>query len=324
MRRRRRRFSGFACALIALPMLASAASAQPYPNRPIRLVVAEAPGNANDSIARMLAPSMSSYLGTNVVVENRPGGGTLIGTRTVLDAQPDGYTILAAGSSPLIISALLNKNIKYDLSRDITPIAGVAWTSWVLVVSPKVPVNSLQELVTYAKANPRKLNIGFAQGSGPHLIAESFKTTAGIDIVGVPYQGGSQVVTDLLGGHLHLFFGAPATTLPSITSGGLKALAVTGASRDALLPDVPTMKESGFPGLTLASTLGLLGPAHMPPDVVLKLYQGVEASMPRLTDSLRKVGYTPNFETPQDYAKLLEHYQKIWIPIARDIGFTIR
>jgi tripartite-type tricarboxylate transporter receptor subunit TctC len=321
---RRRRFLELACASIALPTLASAVHAQPYPNRPIRLVVAEAPGNANDSIARMLAASMSSYLGTKVVVENRPGGGTLVGTRAVLEAQPDGYTILAAGSSPVIISALLNKNIKYDLTRDITPIAGVAWTSWVLVVSPTVPVNSLQELVTYAKANPRKLNIGFAQGSGPHLIAESFKTTAGIDIVGVPYQGGSQVVTDLLGGHLHLFFGAPATTLPSIASGGLRALAVTGASRDALLPDVPTMKEQGFPSLTLASTLGLLGPAHMPPDIVQKLYQGVEESVPRLTDSLRKVGYTPHVEAPRDYAKLLEHYQKIWIPIAHDAGFMIK
>jgi tripartite-type tricarboxylate transporter receptor subunit TctC len=326
VRMSRVRFRRFGHGSVLLVVLATAAHAQSYPDRPIRIVLAEAPGNANNTIARMLAAAMSSSIGTSVIVENRAGGGTLVGTRAVLDARPDGYTLLAAGSSPLIISALLNKNITYDLTKDITPIAGVGWTAWVLVASPRIPVKSVGELVAYAKANPGKLNIGYAQGSGPHLIAEAFKSMAGIDIIGVPYQGGPQVVTDLLGGSLQLFFGAPSTTLPSIESGALRALAVTGASRDDLLPDVPTMEEAGFPALTLTSTVGLIGPARMSPQVVQKIYQGVETSVrsPRLRDGLGKAGYKANLQAPPEYAELLKHYQQIWLPLAQAAGFSIR
>jgi tripartite-type tricarboxylate transporter receptor subunit TctC len=322
----RRRVFRFTVASLALSVLATVAVAQTYPDRSIRLVVPENPGNANDIGARILASSMSTYLDKSVIVENRPGGATLVGTRAVLEARPDGYTILATGSTPLIISALLNKNITYDLTKDVTPIVSIAHTSWVLVVGKNLPVKSVRELVAYAKANPNKLNIGFTQGSGPQLVAESFKAATGIDVIGVPYQGGARVVTDLLGGVVNLSFNAPATTLPAIQSGGLRALAVTGASRDPLLPEVPTMTEEGFPSLTLTSTLGLLGPANMPSDIVRKIYDAVaeSARSPDVQASLRKVGYTPGVESSREFAKLLAQYQRTWLPLARSAGFAIR
>ena len=318
MRLSRRTLLRFAGASLALS--SSAARAQSYPNHPIKFVLAEAAGSSNDVVARIIAQPISSILGQSVIVENRPGGGTLVGVRAVVEAPPDGYTLLVSSSSALITTALLNKNDTYDPNRDLTPIAGVASTSWVLVMNPAVPAKSLQELVSYAKANPGKLNIGFAQGTGPQLVAESFKTIAGIDIVGIPYTGGAHVVTDILGGSLQLYFGSAATTLSFIKSGALRALVVTGDERDPLLPDLPTMKEAGFPSLTLASALGIFGPARLPAQIADDIYRGITESMrsPTLAVQIRSVGYTPAVMPARDYANLLRHYHDIWAPIARD------
>ena len=305
----------------SIALSSSVAHAQSYPNRQIKFILAEAAGSSNDVVARIIAQPISSILGQSVIVENRPGGGTLIGVRAVVEAPPDGYTLLVSSSSALITTALLNKNDTYDLNRDLTPIAGVASTSWVLVINPDVPAKSLQELVSFAKANPGKLNIGFAQGTGPQMVAESFKTIAGLDIVGIPYTGGARVVTDLLGGSLQLYFGSAATTLSFVKSGALQALVVTGEERDPLLPDLPTMTEAGFPSLTLASALGIFGPAHMPAQIADDIYRGVTECVrsPALAAQIRSVGYTPAVMPAQGYADLLRHYQDIWTPIARDI-----
>lgn len=321
MRLSRRHILQLAAGAATLPALAGDAWAQTYPSRTVKLVLSEAAGSSNDVIARILAPGLSSYLGQPVIVENRPGGGTVIGMRTVMTSPPDGYTLLVSSSSVLITSSLLNKSFTFDLGKDITPIAGVASTSWVLVMNPAVPAKSLPELVAYAKANPGKLNIGYGQGTGPQLVAESFKSSAGLNIVGIPYSGGSQVVKDLLGGTVQLYFGSPATTLSQIESGALKALVVTGTSRDALLPKVPTMKEAGFPDLTLASMLGVFGPPQLPAAIVEKIYRGVEESMraPKLQDSMRRVGYEPNVTPQKDFVALLKHYKQIWTPLVRGV-----
>ena len=321
MRLPRRRFVELAGAFATLPVLHKAARAQQYPTRPIKFILSETAGSSNDVIARILAPVMSSYLGQSVIVDNRPGGAALVGLRVVLDSPPDGYTVLVSSSSVLITSALLNKNFSYDLTKDISYIAGIASTSWVLVINPAVPVKTLQDLIAYAKANPGKLNVGFAQGTGPQMVAESFKRIAGIDIVGIPYAGGSQVVTDLLGGRLHMYFGSAATTLSMIESGALKALVVTGASRDPLLPDLPTMSEAGFPDLTLSSVLGIFGPAHLPSVVIDTLYRSVEQSTgsPKIRDDMRKVGYALNVQSPQEFGRLVDHYRQIWLPLAKDV-----
>ena len=241
---KQRRFLACAGAIALALLTGTDAPAQLYLGRPIKLVLAEAAGSSNDLVARLLAPPIAALLGQPVVVENRPGGGTLIGTRSVIDAAADGHTLLVSSTSALTVASLLNVS---DLLKELSPVAGIARTSWVLVVNPAIPAKSLAELVAYARANPGKLNIGFAQGTGPQFVAEAFKAVAGIDVVGIPYAGGSQVVRDLLGGSVQLYFGSAATTLPLIEAGSLRALVSTGESRDPLLPDVPTMKELGVP-----------------------------------------------------------------------------
>lgn len=321
MKLSRRRLLQLVSTSVPSDLLPGSARARAYPSRQIKLILAEAAGSSNDIVARIIAPRLSTALGQNVIVENRPGGGTLVGLHAVVAAPPDGYTLLVSSSSALITSALLNRNDPYDLTRDVTPITGVATTSWVLVMNPNVPVQSVRELVVYAKANPGKLNIGYAQGTGPQLVAGSFKATTGVDLVGVPYTGGSHVVTDLLGGSVQLYFGSAATTLSFIRSGALRALVVTGETRDPLIPAVPTMKEAGLPSLTLASVLGILGPSHVPLDVAEKIYLAVTKviSSASLVAGLAKVGYTPDLKSPQQFASLLKVYREKWAPIALNI-----
>ena len=227
-----------------------------------------------------------------------PEAARLIGTRSVIDAAADGHTLLVSSTSALTVASLLNVS---DLLKDLSPVAGIARTSWVLVVNPAIPAKSLAELVAYARANPGKLNIGFAQGTGPQFVAEAFKAVAGIDVVGIPYAGGSQVVRDLLGGSVQLYFGSAATTLPLIEAGSLRALVSTGKSRDPLLPDVPTMKELGFPRMTLNSVLGIFGPAQMPQAVVERFYHGAQDSIRSapVSDSIVKIGYVPEVRSPR-------------------------
>jgi tripartite-type tricarboxylate transporter receptor subunit TctC len=317
---KQRRFLACAGAIAIALLTGTDAPAQLYLGRPIKLVLAEAAGSSNDLVARLLAPPIAALLGQPVVVENRPGGGTLIGTRSVIDAAADGHTLLVSSTSALTVASLLNVS---DLLKDLSPVAGIARTSWVLVVNPAIPAKSLAELVAYARANPGKLNIGFAQGTGPQFVAEAFKAVAGIDVVGIPYAGGSQVVRDLLGGSVQLYFGSAATTLPLIEAGSLRALVSTGESRDPLLPDVPTMKELGFPRMTLNSVLGIFGPAQMPQAVVERFYHGAQDSIRSapVSDSIVKIGYVPEVRSPLEFGRLLQEYQQIWVPMAREIGF---
>jgi tripartite-type tricarboxylate transporter receptor subunit TctC len=317
---KQRRFLACAGAIALALLTGTDAPAQLYLGRPIKLVLAEAAGSSNDLVARLLAPPIAALLGQPVVVENRPGGGTLIGTRSVVDAAADGHTLLVSSTSALTVASLLNVS---DLLKDLSPVAGIARTSWVLVVNPAIPAKSLAELVAYARANPGKLNIGFAQGTGPQFVAEAFKAVAGIDVVGIPYAGGSQVVRDLLGGSVQLYFGSAATTLPLIEAGSLRALVSTGESRDPLLPDVPTMRELGFPRMTLNSVLGIFGPAQMPQAVVERFYHGAQDSIRSapVSDSIVKIGYVPEVRSPPEFGRLLQEYQQIWVPMAREIGF---
>ena len=322
---KRRGFLACAGAVALSPFIQTGATAQIYPDRPVKLVLAEGAGSSNDLVARLLAPPMSASLGQAVIVENRPGGGTLVGTRSVVDAPPDGYTLLVSSTSVMTVASLLHKDA-YNTLTDLSSVAGIAWTAWVLVANPAVPAGSLSELVAYAKANPGKLNIGFVQGTGPQFVAESFKAVAGIDLVGVPYTGGAQVVRDLLSGTIQLYFGSAATTLPLIKAGSLRAIVTTGEARDPLLPDVETMKEAGFPRMTLNSVLGLFGPARIPATAVDTLYRGVADSVrsPAFKDGLLKIGYSPELRSSAAFSRLLREYQQVWIPMARQIGFGTR
>ena len=297
--------------------------AQSYPSKPIKLVLPYTPGSPNDVLARLVAPSLSSRLGQPLVVDNRPGGGTSIGTKAVMAAEADGYTLLFSNSPTLLIVPLAHKSFTYDPLSDFVAIAMVASSANVMVIAPSVPAKSVQEFVAYAKANPGKLNFGFGQGTQPHLVGEMFKVATGTDIASIPYRGGAQAITDVLGGRIHMNIGTVATLAPLIRDGKLKALTSTTRSPD--LPDVPTMAESGYPAVTSVSYYGILGPAGLAADVVGKLNRDVNESLKstELRASMAKLGFEPVSGSPQDFAARLATETQKWAPVVKATGFQM-
>jgi tripartite-type tricarboxylate transporter receptor subunit TctC len=238
---------------------AASAFAADYPTRPIRMIAPFTPGSPVDVVARLLAQHLTTELKQSVVVENRPGAGTTIGMKAASLAEPDGYTILFQSSS-FVVAPAMYKNLDYDPLKSFAPVAKVAWGSWVTVVPPALPVRNPQELIAHAKAHPGTLNFGYGQGTAPQLVGEWFNKTNRLEIAGVPYKGGMQAITDMLGGTIQLNIGTTATLLPLIREGKIRAIAQWGRSRETDLPDVPTMIESGFPGLSLGFWVGLWAP----------------------------------------------------------------
>ncbi len=262
-----------AMASIALAAFATLAPAQtPYPSKPIRIVVPFPAGGTTDILARAVAQRLTETLGQSVVVDNRPGAGGNIGAELVAKAAPDGYTLLMGTVGTHAINASLYAKMPYDHVRDFAPIILVAGVPNVLVVNPALPVNSVQELIAYGKANPGKLNFASSgNGTSIHLSGELFKTMTGVQMAHVPYKGSSPALVDLMGGQVQLMFDNLPSALPQIKAGKLKALAVTSAQRSTALPDVPTVIESGLPGFEASSWFGLLAPAGTPKDIIAKL-----------------------------------------------------
>src|SRR5512133_3835399 len=234
---------------LAAAVIGSSRAQSCYPDRPIKIILPYTPGSPNDVFARAVAPILSSRLKQPVIVDNRPGGGTLVGLKALMTSAPDGYTLLFTNTPTHVIAQFRAQDTAYDPIRDFVPIVAVGTTSLVLVVSTGTPANTLQEFIAYAKINPGKLNFGFGQGTLPHLIGEAFKLATGIDIASIPYRGGAQAITDMLGGRVDMNFGAGATLVPLIREKKIKALAVTSAARSAQLPNVRTMIECGLPTL---------------------------------------------------------------------------
>ena len=246
--------AGFGLAAVGL------GHAQTYPNRVIRIIAPYTPGSPNDVMARLLAQRLQVSLGQPIIIDNRPGGGTTIGTKAAAIANPDGYTLLFSSSS-LVIDPALHGKVDYDPLADFAPIASVA-TNCALTIAPELPARSMAEFVAHAKAHPGKLSFGFAQGTASQLVGERFKVLNGLDIVSVPYKGGALAVPDILGGRIQMYLPTPATGLPLIRDGKLRALAITSAARSPALPDVPTMAEVGS-----ASSRSISGPACSRPPV---------------------------------------------------------
>src|SRR6202166_5030708 len=246
-----------AALLTALPI--AAAQANDYPSRPVKIIVPTPPGGPVDVIARITANYLQTALGKGMVVENRAGAGNTIGSKDAAEATPDGYTLLYSSASGLVIAPLLHPDAGYDPLASFDAIALVGESSNILVVNPAVPATSVQELVAYAKANPGKVNFS-SGGIGvlPHLIGEMFKARAGIDIVHVPYKGGSPSINDVVAGNVQMTFEGTSVLLPLIHAGRLRALAVTTPKRIPQLPDVPTIVESGFPNFVSTSCSGLV------------------------------------------------------------------
>jgi tripartite-type tricarboxylate transporter receptor subunit TctC len=263
----KRVLGAIACAL-ALPL----ALAQTYPAKPVKLVVPFPPGGATDVVARTLGQKLSEAWGQPVVVENRTGAGGNIGADVVAKAAPDGYTLLVASPAEIAINPHLYPQMPYDAAKDLVPVAQLATAPLVLVVHPSVPAKTVDDLIRLAKAQPAKINFASSGSGGPqHMAGELFKLLAKVDATHVPYKGGAPAITDLLGGQVQFFFAGVPPALPHIKSGRLRAIAVTTPRRSALLPELPTVAESGLPGFAIDNWQGLLAPAGTPPAVIAKL-----------------------------------------------------
>jgi tripartite-type tricarboxylate transporter receptor subunit TctC len=300
------------------------AFAQAYPARPIKMIAPFTPGSPVDVVARLLAQHLSTQLGQSVVVENRPGAGTTIGMKAAMLAEADGYTLLFQSSS-LVVAPAMYKNLDYDPVKSFAPVANVAFGSWVTIVPPSLPVKSAQELMAYARANPGKLNFGFGQGTAPQLVGEWFNRSNGLEIASVPYKGGMQAVTDMLGGTIHINIGVTATLLPLIREGKVRAIAVWSKARHPELPEVPTMIESGFPGLSLGFWVGLWAPAGTPAAVIDKINAAANAALrsPELMASMKKLGVDGSPGSPRDFAAFIADEAPKWADIVKASGVKV-
>jgi tripartite-type tricarboxylate transporter receptor subunit TctC len=298
------------------------ASAQTYPDRPITLVVPYPAGGGNDVLGRLVAERMGKTLNGTIVVENRGGAGGTIGTRQVAKAAPDGYTMLIATSS-LAINPSLYPNVGYDPRKDFAPIGLLASGANVVLVHPSVPAKSIAELIALAKKNPGKLNFASTgSGSSVHLAAELFAAMAGIKINHVPYRGSGPALNDLLGGHVTMMFATLPSAIGIVRGGKVRALAVTGARRSDVFPELPTIAEAGLAGYEAELHYGLVAPAGTPRPIVEQLNAALRAALTDATlrERLAREGAVPMPSTPEEYVADIEAEEKKWGKIVRDAG----
>lgn len=294
--------------------------AESYPNKPIRFILPYSPGGAVDTIGRIVAQKLAEGLGQSVVPENRPGAGSTIGTEIAVRAKPDGYTIVI-GSASITISPSLYKKLNYDSIRDLAPISMTALGHQVFLVHPSLPVKDLKELVAYARANPGKLNFGSGGIGNPgHLALELLKSDAKINIVHVPYKGAGPAMIGLVGGEVSMLASSMAAAIPHIKSGKVKALAVLGDERSALLPNVPTSKEAGIDNWVVSSRYGFLAPAGTPRGIIDRLNAewARSAAMPDTREKLKNVGVEPLTSTPEQYHEFLKTEIARWGKVVRE------
>jgi tripartite-type tricarboxylate transporter receptor subunit TctC len=310
-------------ALAGLTSLVPTAWAQAYPNRPLRVIVPQPPGGGFDFVARALAEPLSKRLGQSVVVENKPGSGTLVGTDAAAKSDADGYTILMGSVSNIALNMGLYDKLPYDSLRDFEPLGLAVSYSYTLMARSDLPFNTLQEVVAHAKANPGKLNYASAgNGSGQHVLAAALWHLAGVNITHIPYRGAQVAYQDLLGGRVDLFFDLSSTARAQVDSGKVKALAVSGAERNPMHPNVPTILESGVAQLDLESWFGYFVPSKTPAAVQAKLRNELAKVIadPALQENFRSRGGTPlNLSTAQTRALVKRDVER-WSKLVREIG----
>jgi tripartite-type tricarboxylate transporter receptor subunit TctC len=312
----------FLAAFAALTF-AGAAMAQNYPTRPIRLVVPYPPGGNVDITARIIGPTLGELLGQTVVVDNRGGGGGNVGAHLVAKAMPDGYTLLMGSSGPLSVNPVVVPNLPYDSVKDYAPISKVHVVPLVVLASPKSGINSIQELIGRAKADPGKLTVASAgTGTTNHFAIELFSTLAGVKVVHVPYKGSGPALAELLGGQVATMFDQLNSSIGYIRDGRLKALAVAGAARSPALPGVPTLNESGLRGYEASTFIGVLAPAGTPKPVVARLNAAMLKVMatPAVVEKLRGIGTEPGSSSPEEFRKLIADELAKWRGVARSAG----
>jgi len=290
---------------LLVSLLVTAALAQGYPAKPIRLIIPFAAGGGNDNVARLVGKSLSDSLGQPLVIDNRPGAGGVLGAEIAAKAAPDGYTLFLGGVGSHAVNPNLNANLPYDPIRDFAPVALLASAPLVLVVHPSVPANSFKAFVALARSKPGQLNYASnGNGSSSHLAAVMFDSMTGVDMVHVPYKGLSPALTDLLSGRVQLMFSSVVAILPHIRAEKLRGLAVTGERRLPFMPNLPTIAESGLPGYEASSWYGVLAPAGTPRAIVVKLNAEFLKALaqPEVRTSLLAEGAEPIGGTPEQFA----------------------
>ena len=311
-----------ALGLAALAVAASA-FAQPYPSKPIRIIVPYPPGGTSDILARSVGQKLTETLGQVVVVENKPGATGNIGADFVAKSPPDGYTLLLADIGSLAIAPSVSATLPFDPVKDFAPVVMVAYSPHILALNPAVPASNVKELVALLKAKPDSLNFAVSGvGGANHLAGIDFAARTGVKWTYVPYKGGSQAITDLMAGHAQVMFNGMLATYPAVKDGKLKAIAISSAKRFAAAPDVPTVSESGVPGFETGSWQGIVAPAGTPPEVVKKLHATVTAILasPDMKEKLIASGAEVRPQSPEQFGAFIRDEKARWARVVKDSG----
>jgi tripartite-type tricarboxylate transporter receptor subunit TctC len=319
----------FPSALLGLSLAVTSSNAwtQSFPDRPVRFVVPFAAGGPADVSARTLSVKLIEALRQNVVIDNRPGGGGILAAELVARSRPDGYTILLCSTSVMVINPLVTPNATYKPLQDLAAISLVSSSPYVLLVNPALPARSVMELINMAKAKPGSLNFGSAgTGSTSHLVAEIFRSMAGLDMTHVPYKGSALAATDLIGGHLHMMFESVSSALPNINSGRLRALGISTLKRFPLTPSIPTISETGVPGYEATTWQGVCAPAGTPKGIITSLNEAVvkAARDPETVKRFAALGAESVGNSPLEFVAFVKAETPRWAKAIRESGVTAR
>ena len=315
-----------AAAVLAAVAAGGSAGAQSYPSRPVTLIVPFPPGGGVDAVARIVAEKLSSGLGQQVIIDNRGGVAGIIGMRVAAKAAPDGYTIVMSHTGITAINPTLYARPGYDPRRDFTPIGLIATTPIVLMTNTSVPIRTVTDLIAVAKREPGGLNVGTPPpGTGSYLAAELFKTVAGIDFTIVTYKGTGPLTNDLLGGHIPIAFNVLAPAMGNLQAGTLRAIATAGPTRLSLMPELPTIAESGLPGFEAVLHYGLMAPAGTPPDIIARLNRDLRAAVndPAVKARIAADGGDPLPSTPAEYAADIAKEEPKWSALIKRLGLRV-
>ena len=312
--------------MLALGIVASvsAASAQTYPDRPVKIIVPIGPSGSYDIVGRLLADQLTRRLGQTFVVENRPGAGTIVGTQFVVTAPPDGYTLLVGGLSNIAFNAGLYRKLAYDPLQDLVPVALVFNISYTLVGSTQLPYSTPKEIIEAARKNPGGLKLANAgTGTGQHIVGAAFMSFTGTKFLEVPYRGSALAFPDLLSGRVDLFFNSTPGALPYVKSGQVKGIGILTAKRNPQIPDVPTMTEAGVPNLEINSWIGLFAPAKTPPATIARLQEAIAQSLPELKPKFESNGGELMEMSADRLVPFVKAEYDKWLKIIRDANIRL-
>ena len=312
--------------ILGAMLLPMTAAAQTYPNKPIRLIVTFAPGGGADAVGRAIAGPLGEALGQTVVVENRAGANGVVGADIAAKAAPDGYTLLLGAAGTLAVAPHLGEKLPFDPVADLIPVSLVATSPFVLVVNKDVPVDSVQSLIAYAKANPGKLNYGSSgKGGAPHLATELFASMAGIKMVHVPYRGLAPALADLIAGQIQVMFADVNLVAPHAKSGALKALAISSATRSSVVPDLAPVADAGLPGYAAGTWYGVFLPKGTPAEIVGKVSAALKTVLaaPALKGAMAQQGVEAQWMSPTDFTAFVAADSAKWGKLIRDLGIKI-